>query len=210
MKKVFFVFLVILFVFPVFSDVYRYKDENGKVYIVDSIYQVPLNYRDRVEVLPSGKDVIKQEKAFQNLVLKGDLKRKIGDSYFNFILDKIKGGLIVLSITLLLIVFLFVKSGDFWWYLSGFLLIFLLVEFSYLFYFYPETKKATRVYSYLTQSYLSKKIAIPERVKKFSLENAVMKNPVPLNPYGYFKRVSRLKDFYNSISLEALIERDNK
>ena len=210
MKKVFFVFLSIIFAILVFSDVYKYKDENGKVYIVDSIYQVPLNYRDKVEVLPSGKDVIKQEKAFQNFVLKGDLKRKIGDSYFNFVLNKIKKGLIILSIVILFIIFFSVKGGDFWWYLSGFLLILLVIEFSYLFYFYPETRKSTRIYSYLTQSYLSKRIAIPERIKKFSLENAVMKNPVPLNPYGYYKRVSRLRDFYDSISLEALIERDKK
>ncbi len=205
MKKA--VFLILFFVFSLilFADVYKYTDKKGRVYFVDSIYQVPMNYRKNMEILPSGKDINEQEKTFARLLLEKKETIKIGDMYYHFLLSKTRILFIVVFLLLLLIIGLIIHFKDFFWALNLLLVFFLFFEGVYIFGFYPEVKNATVIYSYLTKRYCSKKISIPERVKKYSLENAVSKNPIPFNPFLYYKKVERLKDFYNQISFEGKV-----
>ncbi len=206
MKRALLVFLAVILFFPLLADVYKYTDEKGNVYFVDSIYKVPLNYRKSVEVLPSGKDINEQEKPFANIFLKKENKGKVGDLYTSFVLSRIKGWLILLSLVFVIFLFIVFHSKDFLWAVNLLLLFFLLFEGVYLFAVYPSVKRATIVYSYLTKHYLSNSLSPADRVKKYSLENAVSKNPIPLNPYAYYKKVRLLKEFYNEISIEVSVD----
>lgn len=205
MKKAVFLILFFIFSLTLFADVYKYTDEKGRVYFVDSIYQVPMNYRKNMEILPSGKDINEQENTFARFLLEKKETIKIGDMYYHFLLAKTRILFVAVFLLLLLIIGLILYFKDFFWALNLLLVFFLFFEGIYIFGFYPEVKNATVIYSYLTKRYCSEKISISERVKKYSLENAVSKNPIPLNPFSYYKKVERLKDFYNQISLEGKV-----
>ncbi len=208
MKTAFLFFLLLLVSFNVVADVYKYKDEKGRVYFVDSIYKVPLNYKKSVEILPSGKDINQQEEIFFKAFLAKDKKVKFGDLYFNFILEKtrkwVAGILLIFGVVLLIILF----QRDFFWGINYLVILFLLTEVIYIFVVYPEVREATRVYSYLTRKHLAVAFSVSDRVKKHSLENSIIYKPIPLNPYKYFRKVILLKEFYNKKSIEVLIEED--
>ncbi|BBB32346.1 hypothetical protein TTHT_0780 [Thermotomaculum hydrothermale] len=205
MKKTIFFLFIIFISFSAFSDVYKYKDEKGRVYFVDSIYQVPLNYRKNMEILPSGKDVNREEKFFADIFLNKDTVVKAGNFYYNFIFSKIKPLLVFWLIVFVIFLILMFKIKDFLWILNLLLLFLILTEGIYLFGVYPAVKRGTIVYSYLTTRFFNKSMSVSERVKKYALENAVAKNPLPLNPYSYYLKTKRLKEFYNKISLEVSI-----
>ncbi len=205
MKKIVYFLLFFIFSFSLFADVYKYTDEKGKVYFVDSIYQVPMNYRKNMEILPSGKDINEQENTFARLFLGQGKTSLIGDMYFEFLRLKVKNILVFVALLFLLTIILILYLRDFFWGLNLLLVFILFMQGIYLFGVYPRVKRATLVYSYLTKRYYAKKLKVAAKVKKESLENAVSKNPVPLNPFSYYKKVERLRDFYNQISFEGKV-----
>ncbi len=205
-KMLFFVFLFV-FSFSLLADVYKYTDEKGRVYFVDSIYQVPFNYRRKMEILPSGKDVNKQEKPFERFLLQKNGIVKAGDLFKDFVFEKVKTWLFFVGFLFVFLVIIAFYLQDIWWGINFLLLFFLVFEGIYLFVFYPKVKRCTEVYSYLTRRYIARELKVPDRVKKDALEDVLSRRPVPLNPFSYFGCIMRLEDFYNKISAEVLVDR---
>ena len=204
MKKILIFSFVFLCLFSVFGDVYKYTDSEGKVYLVDSIYKVPPEYRSKAEILPSGKEVSKQDKMFSDVFLMKKSVKKIGGVYKNFVYEKIKPYIFAVLFLFLVAVVLSFWQRDWIFSLMVFLVFFLVSEFVFLFAVYPKVVRATKVYSYLTSRYFGKSLSVADKVKKYSLENAVISRPVDLNPYGLYKRVDMLAEFYDNASLSAL------
>ncbi len=196
--RVFILFFIVVFSFEALCDVYSYRDDRGKLYIVDSINQVPLNYRDRVKVLPSGKRVREAEKRLNELFLfKGS--KDAGKIYLSFLLYRIRGSLVLLCVVIVLSLFSIYYFRDYFVFLNAILFNFFLIIFLYFFIFYPEVKKDTESFSYLIKTGCYGYTPVSFKVKIESLEYAISKNPVPLNPYRYFKNVYLLSDAYSNL-----------
>jgi len=204
MKKVFFCFILFLLVFNVKADVYKYRDENGKVYFVDSVYQIPREYLPTAEILPSGKEVNKVEKRVLTKLNSGIAKA--GDMLISDLKERLKiwlGGYFLLFVIFLIY---FAFKRDYLSLVALFLLFFLVWQGIYIFKIYPETRKAVFVYSYITDKFYKDRLSVVGRVKKVSLENRVLNKPLPLNPYRFYKNVKKIRDFYNSLSLGESLE----
>jgi len=204
MKKILIFSFVFLCLFSVFGDVYKYTDSEGKVYLVDSIYQVPPKYRSRVEILPSGKEVSEEEKMFADVFLLKKTVKKIGGVYKNFVYEKVKPCIFAVLFLFFVVIILSLWRKDWLFTLNISIVFLILFELIFLFAVYPKVVRATKVYSYLTSRYFGKSLNVADKVKKYSLEDAIISRPVDLNPYGLYKRVNLLAEFYDNASVSAL------
>ncbi len=204
MRKAIFLLFLLMLTPNVEANVYKYKDKSGKVYFVDSVYQIPKEYLANAEVLPSGKELNKVEKRI--LARMNSENLKIGDMFFFDLTNKLKmwiGGYLFIF----LILFLYFNfKRDYLSVFSVILFFFLVWQGIYIFKIYPETRETVLVYSYLTKKIYDKKLSVAERVKKTSLEHAVLNRPLPLNPYSFYKKVLKIRDFYNYLSQGELLE----
>ncbi len=179
---------------PVNGDVLKYRDDQGRLVLVDSPKAIPPRYRNRVEIVPSGKAADKLDNNLTKLLLNGCTPREINRYFLKYLfLNRWGFGLLTIFLLMIFLPIIFKNAIS---SINTFLILLFFLIIFHLFVFVPSLQKRSYLFTGVIRHIegISFPVEAGIRYKILSIRiHSEILPLIPLNVYAELLELERIQ-----------------
>lgn len=181
------------------SDVFRYEDDQGHLILVDSPSKVPGQYRNRVESVPSGKEVEQLNAELTKLILNGGNSKDLNMCFDKYLfLNRWSLILIALFILVFLIPVFFRNPLS---RLNIFVCFLFLLLIFHLLVFVPNIQKRVYEFSGIVRHVRGVSLPVEFGIRHKVLSYRIHSQELPLIPVNIYAQLLELRKLQQSFQV---------